>query len=185
MLKDFKYSSHVICAKNIEKLTNNEIVIEKLEVAPHSDVGDEGTRIRRDDDDDKDIRVRRDGGRHQAPSPLDMRDIMSPDIYHRYDLIVDYLKVFTRHFLHPNKTLSDCDMFQDIATRHSFVELLELGRSHEDRSILGVKVGRSPLGRDTPSLVLDGGMHAREWITVATALNCEHLGPATWRQYHD
>ena len=62
-------------------------------------------------------------------------------------------------------------LFQDIASRHSFVELLELGRSHEDRSILGVKIGRSFLGPKTPSLVLDGGMHAREWITVATALN--------------
>ena len=51
------------------------------------------------------------------------------------------------------------------------MELLELGRSHEDRSILGVKIGRSFLGKETPSLVLDGGMHAREWITVATALN--------------
>ena len=51
------------------------------------------------------------------------------------------------------------------------MELLELGRSHEDRSILCVKIGRSFLGKKTPSLVLDGGMHAREWITVATALN--------------
>ena len=51
------------------------------------------------------------------------------------------------------------------------MELLELGRSHENRSILGVKIGHSFLGPETPSLVLDGGMHAREWITVATALN--------------
>ena len=53
------------------------------------------------------------------------------------------------------------------------MELIELGRSHENRSILGVRIGHSFLGPESPSLVLDGGMHAREWITVATALNCK------------
>ena len=83
MLKDFKYSSHVLCEKNVENLANDAIVIERLDldIDPGSDDGDN-------------VRVRRDYGRHYAPSHLDMRDIMSPDIYHRYDLIVKYLQVF-------------------------------------------------------------------------------------------
>ena len=63
---------------------------------------------------------------------------------------------------------------KDISRRHEFVSLLELGQTHEGRRILGVRVGRGELGGDTPTVLLDGGMHAREWITVATALNCEH-----------
>ena len=82
MLKDLKYSSHVMCEKNIENLTNDAIVIERLDIGPETDDGGD------------EVRVKRDYGRHYAPSPMDMRDIMSPDIYHRYDLIVNYLQVF-------------------------------------------------------------------------------------------
>ena len=70
---------------------------------------------------------------------------------------------------------------QDISSRHSFVSLLELGRSHENRSVLGVKIGLSHLGAETPSLVVDGGMHAREWITVATALNSKMVITSEWK----
>lgn len=154
MLKDFKHSSHVMCEKNIENIKNDAMVIERLDIGP-------GT-----DDDGDEVRVKRDYGRHYAPSHMDMRDIMSPDIYHRYDLIVNYLQVIISIL---STILIQC--LQDISSRHSFVELLELGRSHENRSILGVKIGRSFLGAETPSMVVDGGMHAREWITVATALN--------------
>ena len=87
MLKDFKYSSHVLCEKSLEDLTNDAIVIERLDIDPESDDGDN-------------VRVRRDYGRHFAPSHLDMRDIMSPDIYHRYDLIVKYLQVFIMFIIH-------------------------------------------------------------------------------------
>ena len=55
------------------------------------------------------------------------------------------------------------------------MELLDLGRTHENRSILGVKVGWSSLGEETPSVVIDGGMHGREWISPATALYGEEL----------
>ena len=81
MLKDFKYRSHVLCNENVENLTNDAILIERLDIAPPSDYPEE------------DVRVKRDYGRHYAPSHLDMRDIVSPDIYHRYDLIVKYLQV--------------------------------------------------------------------------------------------
>ena len=81
MLKDFKHSSHVMCEKNIENLTNDAMVIESLDIDPGSDDGGD------------EVRVKRDYGRHYAPSPMDMRDIVSPDIYHRYDIIVNYLQV--------------------------------------------------------------------------------------------
>ena len=88
MLKDFKYSSHVLCEKKLENLASDVIVIERLDIVPGSDDGDN-------------VRVRRDNGRHYAPSHLDMRDIMSPDIYHRYDLIVKYLQVFISFIIQP------------------------------------------------------------------------------------
>ena len=48
---------------------------------------------------------------------------------------------------------------------------MDLGRTHENRTIYGLKIGHGVEGM--PSAVIDGGMHAREWITVATALNGE------------
>ena len=108
MLKDFKYSSHVLCEKNLENLTNDAIVIERLDIDPRSDDGDN-------------VRVRRDHGRHYAPSHLDMRDIMSPDIYHRYDLIVKYLQVFIPFIIRPfdsklrhNANILICDIFRTL-----------------------------------------------------------------------
>ena len=50
------------------------------------------------------------------------------------------------------------------------MELLDLGRSHENRSLLAVKIGWSKLGEKTPSGIIDGGMHGREFISPATAL---------------
>ena len=57
------------------------------------------------------------------------------------------------------------------------MELLDLGVTHENRSVLGVKIGESGLGDQTPSVLLDGGMHGREWISPATAL----YGKPGWR----
>ena len=90
MLKDFKFYSHVLCAKNtIKNITNDAIVIARLDIDPGSD-----------DEEDK-VRVKRDYRRHYAPSHLDMRDILSPDIYHRYDLIVNYLQVLVSFNQYP------------------------------------------------------------------------------------
>jgi len=66
--------------------------------------------------------------RHSFLDPMDVRDFLEPDKYHRYESVVRYLK--------------------DISTRYPFVELLELGRSHENRSLLAVKIGWSKLGEE-------------------------------------
>ena len=50
---------------------------------------------------------------------------------------------------------------------------MDLGRTHKNRTIYGLKIGQG--ADDMPSVVIDGGMHAREWITVATALNSNIL----------
>ena len=134
MLKDFKFSSHVICDEKIENIIDDTIVVRKLVTNPDPDVSKQKRKVRR----------------HLAPDPMDMRDLLPANVYHRYDTIVAYL--------------------QDISSRHHFVQLLDLGRSHENRTIFGVKIGVSPLGDETPSVVIDGGMHAREWITPATAI---------------
>ena len=60
---------------------------------------------------------------------------------------------------------------QYISNRYDFIQLLNLGNTHENRTIFGVKIGAGEEGGDTPSVLIDGGMHAREWITVSTALN--------------
>jgi len=70
--------------------------------------------------------------------------------YQRYDTIIPWM--------------------EKLATDNpSFVTLTDMGRSHEDRKILMLKVGRSPLGSETRAVWVDGGIHAREWIAVATA----------------
>ncbi|XP_053678271.1 zinc carboxypeptidase-like [Anopheles nili] len=53
-----------------------------------------------------------------------------------------------------------------LAEQHSFVTLVELGNSHEGRPIRGVKLSRRP---DNKAIFVEGGIHAREWISPATA----------------
>jgi len=90
--------------------------------------------------------------RRGRPPPMDMRDFLPGDVYHRFPEIQDYLK--------------------DLARRHpEVVELEQLGSSHEGRAIWMVKIGRGAAGELTPSMLVDGGMHAREWVTVGTALS--------------
>uniref|UniRef100_A0A914QW33 Peptidase M14 carboxypeptidase A domain-containing protein n=1 Tax=Panagrolaimus davidi TaxID=227884 RepID=A0A914QW33_9BILA len=51
------------------------------------------------------------------------------------------------------------------------VTLIEIGRTHENRSILVVKVsGHRSLAPERVSIWIDAGIHAREWIAPATAL---------------
>ena len=60
-------------------------------------------------------------------------------------------------------------MEQLAADNPSFITLENLGSSHEGRKILLLKVGTSPRGAQTRAVWVDGGIHAREWIAVATA----------------
>ena len=160
MLKDFKNHSHVLCPETIEHSRGEAIIVERLDLIQNLENYEDKMR----------------GRRHVRPAPLDMRDVLPPDIYHRYDTIVQYLEVSAWGWARvpPSRRLHVFEYLQDISGRHEFVSLLELGQTHEGRRILGVRVGRGELGGDTPTVLLDGGMHAREWITVATALNCEH-----------
>jgi len=111
-------------------------------------------------------RVRREEGRahtlvenlgemieEQERSKLRMRRAvknMNWEDYQRYDTIIDWMEQLAKD--NP-----------DIVTS------TELGRSHEDRKILMFKIGRSPLGKNTRAVWIDGGIHAREWIAPATA----------------
>lgn len=75
--------------------------------------------------------------------------VMDWDSYQRYETIVKWM--------------------EGLADNNEFVTLEEMGRSHENRSILMLKVGKSPAGNSTRAVWVDGGIHAREWIAVSTA----------------
>uniref|UniRef100_A0A182PB06 Zinc carboxypeptidase A 1 n=1 Tax=Anopheles epiroticus TaxID=199890 RepID=A0A182PB06_9DIPT len=52
-----------------------------------------------------------------------------------------------------------------LASEHGEVELLDAGRSHQNRTLKGVKLS---YGEGRPGVFLEGGIHAREWISPAT-----------------
>ncbi|TDG38674.1 hypothetical protein AWZ03_014904 [Drosophila navojoa] len=47
------------------------------------------------------------------------------------------------------------------------VTLLEVGKTYEGRSILGLKISKS--GSEKPGIFIEAGIHAREWISPAAA----------------
>ena len=77
MLKDFKNHSHVLCPETIEHSRGEAIIVERLDLIQNLENYEDKMR----------------GRRHVRPAPLDMRDVLPPDIYHRYDTIVQYLEV--------------------------------------------------------------------------------------------
>uniref|UniRef100_A0A182WHJ4 Zinc carboxypeptidase A 1 n=1 Tax=Anopheles minimus TaxID=112268 RepID=A0A182WHJ4_9DIPT len=52
-----------------------------------------------------------------------------------------------------------------MANDHREVELLDAGRSHQNRTLKGVKLS---YGEGRPGVFIEGGIHAREWISPAT-----------------
>ncbi|GMT29157.1 hypothetical protein PFISCL1PPCAC_20454 [Pristionchus fissidentatus] len=55
--------------------------------------------------------------------------------------------------------------------RPSLITLIDIGQTHENRTMLVVKIGGGQsLDEDAPSVWLDAGIHAREWIAPATAM---------------
>ena len=51
----------------------------------------------------------------------------------------------------------------------SFTELINMGTSVQGRKMYALKIGLSPLGKNTRAVWVDGGIHAREWIATSTA----------------
>ncbi|GMR54322.1 hypothetical protein PMAYCL1PPCAC_24517 [Pristionchus mayeri] len=55
--------------------------------------------------------------------------------------------------------------------RPSLITLIDIGQTHENRTMLVVKIGGGQnLDEDAPSIWMDAGIHAREWIAPATAM---------------
>uniref|UniRef100_A0AC35UAK9 Peptidase_M14 domain-containing protein n=1 Tax=Rhabditophanes sp. KR3021 TaxID=114890 RepID=A0AC35UAK9_9BILA len=53
----------------------------------------------------------------------------------------------------------------------SLITLIDIGKTHENRSLTVVKIGaRKPYGCKKIGFWIDGSIHAREWISPATAL---------------
>ncbi|XP_046737158.1 uncharacterized protein LOC124405932 [Diprion similis] len=74
---------------------------------------------------------------------------ISFEAYHRYDVIVKYL--------------------EDLAENYSdFASLIEIGESFEGRTIYGLKISSGGTGK--PAILIDAGIHAREWIAPATVI---------------
>ncbi|XP_014212817.1 carboxypeptidase B-like [Copidosoma floridanum] len=70
--------------------------------------------------------------------------------------------------LHPQIT----SYLETLALTHGHVaKLINIGTSHEDRDILGVKITSSDARPGPrPAILVDAGIHAREWLGPATAL---------------
>ena len=52
-----------------------------------------------------------------------------------------------------------------------FITLTDMGRSHEGRKILMLKVGTSPRGSETRAVWVDGGIHARHGVSPCVFLS--------------
>ena len=51
------------------------------------------------------------------------------------------------------------------------MDVFEIGRSTEGRPLKVIKIGApAPDGRIKPAVWIDAGIHAREWVSPATAL---------------
>ncbi|CAF2512054.1 unnamed protein product [Rotaria sp. Silwood2] len=75
------------------------------------------------------------------------------DQYPRYPTIIRWFEELSHH---PN------------ISRFFAYEII--GRTHENRSLVVAKIGLMPFRKSRRSVWLDGGIHAREWISTATVL---------------
>jgi len=78
---------------------------------------------------------------------------------------------------HPSKiTVDQYHNWDDIAaymnslvsTYPNLVSMVNIGRSYENRPLAAVKIGNP--GTNKPAAWIDGGIHAREWLTTATMI---------------
>lgn len=62
------------------------------------------------------------------------------------------------------------DWIKTLAVQNSsFVSTFNVGKSTENRNVLGIKIGK-PNGTKKKSIWIDAGIHAREWIADAVGL---------------
>jgi len=60
---------------------------------------------------------------------------------------------------------------ESLAADHDTVERIEIGTSHEGRTVWGLRIARHVEGdAPRPSMMVTGGVHAREWVAVHSAL---------------
>uniref|UniRef100_A0AC35U1J8 ShKT domain-containing protein n=1 Tax=Rhabditophanes sp. KR3021 TaxID=114890 RepID=A0AC35U1J8_9BILA len=71
--------------------------------------------------------------------------------YTNYEDIVKWLNEIQFHYPH-------------------LASVFSIGKTHEDRDIVGIKIGNSNLGVNKRGVWMDSGMHAREWASVHTGL---------------
>ncbi|XP_068244163.1 carboxypeptidase B-like [Palaemon carinicauda] len=75
---------------------------------------------------------------------------MTWDNYHSTEDMYDYMSWLEIHY--PN-----------------LVTIIDIGKSYENRSLLVVKISE-PSDKPKPAIWIDGGLHAREWVSPATAM---------------
>lgn len=61
------------------------------------------------------------------------------------------------------------DHLRQLARSADKVRVVELGRSVEDRPVLGLEIRTAPVD-DRPGLLITGAQHAREWVAASSAL---------------
>ncbi|XP_043463180.1 zinc carboxypeptidase-like isoform X2 [Leptopilina heterotoma] len=59
------------------------------------------------------------------------------------------------------------DHLESLSKNHNVVQVVDAGKTTEGRSIKGVKISYK---KENPGIFIEAGIHAREWITPATAL---------------
>lgn len=67
------------------------------------------------------------------------------------------------HYFHLDTINSWLDF---LCSQYTFITPIELGKSYEGQTIKGVKLSRQ---QGNPTIFVEGGIHAREWISPATA----------------
>ncbi|KAL3089147.1 hypothetical protein niasHS_008512 [Heterodera schachtii] len=88
----------------------------------------------------------------RSPEKLEKASDFDSDKYHQYDTIISYLRLLAEN-------------------NSDFISFNSIGKSYEGREIPYLKFGKSAKnGQKKPIMLVDAGIHAREWIAPAVAL---------------